>query len=521
MNYHPLRTQGMSHYIFRKTDTIGNLDAETDTFLTECFLESDVYKSLVKFDDDNDFVKRIIIGRTGSGKTALLKQLSLDGKIKKHDVIEAESTVFEHIKNNVFISQLMENGVDLRVFYKSLWQHVLLVKVIDLLYSTNDSFLDSLAEFGAGRSKKYNLESAREYVDTFRHSFFNDNIVAEITDKMQHELSSTLGLPVLKVGGKGSNESTEKIQRVTSRYVSSELLRKQKELIKLIKEESVNEKQMRIIISIDDLDKSWLSSSQIRYDFINALMDAFKELFDIKSVKILISIRTDIIMGIYRDNLRQEEKDKSLIIPIDWNVAEIRKILDSRINHLIKHQYAGKEVVSFSDIFNFEVNGQNVDDFILSRTMLRPRDAIDFINLCLSEANGETSLSEDLVLAAEEKFYHSRKQAMIKEWVSFYSHIKDYLDCISFIRTPCFKIKDVSAKDKIQEYLINRSVIDDSEKHNDIALEFEKLMNVWFCIGVIGIKKSATLTIYSSFEKPFLDITDLNKEFSIHPLFFR
>lgn len=161
----------MSNFIFRKTDTIGNLDAETDSFLTDCFLESDIYKSLVKFDDDNDFVKRIIIGRTGSGKTALLKQLSIDGKIKKHDTIEAESTVFEHIKNNVFISQLMENGVDLRVFYKSLWQHVLLVKVIDLLYPTNDSFLETLAEFVKSKGKNYNLELAKEYVDSFRNSF--------------------------------------------------------------------------------------------------------------------------------------------------------------------------------------------------------------------------------------------------------------------------------------------------------------------------------------------------------------
>ncbi|MDW6092052.1 P-loop NTPase fold protein [Vibrio rhizosphaerae] len=516
-----IRAQIMSPYIFRKTDTIGNLDAETDSFLNDCFLESDVYKSLVKFDDDNDLVKRIIIGRTGSGKTALLKKLSTDSRIKKYDTIEAESTVFEHIKNNVFISQLMENGVDLRVFYKSLWQHVLLVKVIDLLYPNNDSFLDSFSSFSIVNKKKYNLALAKEYIESYRNNFFNDSIVSEITDKMQHELSSTIGVPVLKMSGKGNSESTEKIQRATSRYVSSELLRKQKELIKIIKEQSLDEKQMRIIISIDDLDKSWLSSSQIRYDFINALMDAFKELFDIKSVKILISIRTDIIMGIYRENLRQEEKDKSLIVPINWNVTEIRKILDYRINYLIKHQYAGKEFVGFSDIFNFEVNGQKVDEYIISRTMLRPRDAIDFVNLCLSEANGNTSLSEDLVLTAEEKFYHSRKQAMIKEWTSFYSHIQDYLDCISFIRTSSFYVDNVSVKDKIQEHLINNSVKNDTEKHTDIALDFDKLMNVWFCIGVIGIKKSATLTIYSSFEKPYLDITDLNKEFSIHPLFFR
>ncbi|MGE9716192.1 P-loop NTPase fold protein, partial [Escherichia coli] len=85
--------------------------------------------------------------------------------------------------------------------------------------------------------------------------------------------------------------------------------------IKFVTEESPDETQSRIIISIDDLDKSWLSNSTIRYDFINALLDAFKELIDLRSVKILISIRTDILMGIYNTNLRQEEKDRSLIIP--------------------------------------------------------------------------------------------------------------------------------------------------------------------------------------------------------------
>ena len=126
----------MSHYKFRKNANIGNLDAETDGFLDNCFYQSEIYNTLVKFDDDSDFAKRIIIGRTGSGKTALLKMIAGDSKIKKHDIIEAESTVFEHIKNNIFISHLMANNIDLRVFYKSLWLHVLLVKVIDLVYPT-------------------------------------------------------------------------------------------------------------------------------------------------------------------------------------------------------------------------------------------------------------------------------------------------------------------------------------------------------------------------------------------------
>lgn len=513
----------MKIYNFRKNTIIGNLDAETDSFLQDCFIETEIYKTLSKFNDEIDFTKRIIIGRTGSGKTAILKKLSQDRSIKKHGIIEAESTVFEHINNNIFISNLMNNGIDLRVFYKSLWMHVLLVKSIELLYPDTETFFEKLSILPMSLSKRGNkVDTAKEYVDLYRDNFFNDNALTEITDKMQTELSATIAFQASKLSFSENEEQIIKIQRATASYVSKELLSKQKEVIKFIKDDSSNESQIRIIISIDDLDKSWLSSSEIRYDFINALLDAFKELIDIKSIKILISIRTDIIMGIYQNNLRQEEKDKSLIIPITWNKNEIRKILDKRINYLIKNQYAGREKVSLSDIFYFDVNNIRADEYIIERTMLRPRDAIDFVNYCLSEGDGSTALSEGVVLTAEQKFYTSRKQAMVKEWSSLYKNISDYLDSISFIKKQIFKNNEISIeKDKISEYLVSKIDSSQDKKSDDIALNFDSLLKVWFITGVVGIKISQDLVIYSSFDKPELDITDLNKEFFIHPLFYR
>ncbi len=512
----------MNKYIFKSSDQIGSLDAETDNFLSDCFLESNVYETLKKFNRDQDFTKRIIVGRTGSGKTALLKQLTNDPIVKKNAIIEAESTVFEHINNNVFISQLLEKNIDLRVFYKSLWIHVLIVKVIDLLFQNNNTFFEKLQSLVGGKKKRYNLELANEYVDKFSDNFFNDRIVSEITEKMQEELSGSLGNNFAKISGKISEEVARKIQSETARYVSSELLRKQKELIKIITEETADEGQNRIVISIDDLDKSWLSSSSIRYDFINALLDAFKELIDISSVKILISIRTDILMGIYKTNLRQEEKDRSLIVPIEWKRKEIYEILDKRVDYLIKHKYAGKTTVKFSDIFNFKVKQEDAYNYIIDRTMLRPRDAIDFVNICLNQGDGTTSLSEDHVLEAEEKYYNSRKSAINKEWLSRYKHIGDYTDSISFISRRSFKKEEIGDSiTQIIEFLMSRSTNNDDSLDEHIATDFNSLLDVWFTIGLIGIKKSETLSVYSSFDKPSLDISDFNKEFIIHPLFYR
>ena len=64
----------MSNYIFRKDAEIGSLDAETDQFLNTCFFESDVYSTITNFKLGQHFTKRIIVGRTGSGKTAILKK---------------------------------------------------------------------------------------------------------------------------------------------------------------------------------------------------------------------------------------------------------------------------------------------------------------------------------------------------------------------------------------------------------------------------------------------------------------
>lgn len=218
----------MTTYIFKNSDQIGSLDAESDSFLEECFLESNVYETLRKFNSDSDFTKRIIVGRTGSGKTAILKKLASDPIVKKQSVIEAESTVFEHINNNVFISQLMNNGIDLRVFYKSLWIHVLIVKVIELTFTSNKSFFERMQTLVASKKKRYNLELAKEYVSKYSGNFFNDKIVSEITEKMQNELNSSLGSGLAKVTGKLVDEVAQKIQTETARYVSSELLRKQK-----------------------------------------------------------------------------------------------------------------------------------------------------------------------------------------------------------------------------------------------------------------------------------------------------
>src|SRR5688572_29920303 len=57
---------------FRKLDMIGAADAEEDSsFLAHCYVNTGYLQAL----KDCENPRRIIVGRTGSGKTALLKRL--------------------------------------------------------------------------------------------------------------------------------------------------------------------------------------------------------------------------------------------------------------------------------------------------------------------------------------------------------------------------------------------------------------------------------------------------------------
>lgn len=177
------------------------------------------------------------------------------------------------------------------------------------------------------------------------------------------------------------------------------------------------------------------------------------------------------------------------------------------------------------DIFNFSINGEKADDFILNRTMLRPRDAIDFVNKCFCAANGKTTISSEDITTAEEYFFDSRKKALKDEWKALYPEIDTHIDILlKFIKKQTFNIEMlIKIKNDIKEKLIATNNMEDVVVEKAIGDKelVETLLAIWFKIGIIGIKKDKNVILYSSFSKRYLNVTDYEKDFYIHPLFWR
>jgi len=106
-------------FTFRKHASIGAAAAEEDTkFLTECFIDNGDLEPLIDCSDR----RRIILGRTGAGKSALLKRL-----VSKTNaiVINPETLSFNYLTNSTILQFFLEAGVKLDLFFKLLWRHVL------------------------------------------------------------------------------------------------------------------------------------------------------------------------------------------------------------------------------------------------------------------------------------------------------------------------------------------------------------------------------------------------------------
>jgi SpoVK/Ycf46/Vps4 family AAA+-type ATPase len=109
----------LAKYKVRKGFSIGSLAAENDALLHEVYVDSGYMDRLC---DPNDRAF-LLLGRSGSGKTALLRQMA---EIRGQDHVvqlDPDELSMQYLQNSV-LRELTSWDVNLEIFYKYLWRHV-------------------------------------------------------------------------------------------------------------------------------------------------------------------------------------------------------------------------------------------------------------------------------------------------------------------------------------------------------------------------------------------------------------
>ena len=389
-----------SEFRFRKTDTIGAASAEEDIeFLKTCFVETDEYEVLKNITD----IRQIVLGRTGSGKSALFERLKQEEGDRVISV-EPEELALTYVSNSSVIGYFSDLGVNLYPFYKLLWRHVLTVEILKKHFESQANSGDGglwnrIIDMFPNQSRKdKTAREAVQYLRKWGESFWEETEyrVREITNTMEKDLTDHTGinLGTKGVGAEVSSEmnssltNEEKIEVVKrgQRVVSEAQVRDLSQVLGLLKS-VLTDRQKYYYILIDRLDEDWVEE-KLRYQLIMALLDSVKEISRVSNVKILIAIRRDLIDRVFkfvRGSGFQEEKYHSRYLPLHWSPTRIMEILDKRVNAMVARRYEKNRAVKHSDLLPHRINKTSIMSFITSRAQ-RPRDVISFFNKCIEEA---------------------------------------------------------------------------------------------------------------------------------------
>lgn len=409
--------------IFRRNINIGAPDAESDSrFLANCFIDTGDLAALL----DCANPKSIVLGRTGSGKTALLQEV----KKKAHNAIELspEALSLHYISNSSVLKFFENSGVHLDIFYTLLWRHILTVELLRKKFEIlnegkQGEFLALIANiFSRDKSK----EKALKYLEQWGSKFWQETEyrTKEFTTKLEADLRATAKIDstYINLGAEGARKLTEEqkldVIHHAQNIVNSVQIKELHDVIKLLSEDIFNDPYQKYYILIDKLDEGWVPDG-IRFKLIKALFEAIRTFRQIHSVKVIVALRSDLHHRVLAEAASpsfQEEKLHAFYLKLRWSREQLVRLLNERVNYMFRFQYTRTDVLMSDILPSNQIEKRDSLDYILDRTFFRPREAIIFLNECIEKAEGASRINIQALRQAEIVYSKQRLQSLFAEW---------------------------------------------------------------------------------------------------------
>lgn len=259
----------------------------------------------------------------------------------------------------------------------------------------------------------------------------------------------------------------------------------------------------------------------------------------VRFAKIIIALRADLfdlVLTATTDSGFQDEKYRGLCLPITWERTSLERLLDLRIHELVRHRYTGQSV-THRDLLppTIGLNKEKSIDYLLDRTLLRPRDVITFFNLCMANAEGEPCVSPKQLLEAEGQHSQARLRSLADEWSVHYPYLVSLCKLLKK-RPASFKLREIEDKD-LEELCLEVLATGTSRPGEDtmqLTAYYEGktkapalrvvIAQILYKVGVIGLKTASYRGVtWSNSGLEIIPPTDINEDTTIqvHKMFWR
>jgi hypothetical protein len=286
------------------------------------------------------------------------------------------------------------------------------------------------------------------------------------------------------------------------------------------------------------LDESWVDE-RLRVWLIRGLIETIRTLNKkVHHAKIIIALRVDLLARVYKatsDGGFQEDKYSGLNLNIAWTRDELRQLLDARVQALVRQRYT-KEPVKLKDVLRGNV-GKRKDseaaiDYLLDRTLLRPRDAIQFLNACLEQAVDQPAITLQMLFQAEAKYSQQRRIALADEWSEHYPRLVLLTDLLKGKR-PHFRLREIT-DDELDTMCLKVREFEEQEPrpHGRDVQMFNKyyqggivaselralLAQCFYTVGLVGVRLASGLEVTwsSAGGSISLNSAEVNDEVTLH-----
>ena len=424
--------------IITADSTIGRNAAEQDDdYLFECFEDNPMVLAV----SDVNSPKSFLAGRTGDGKTAALRMILKNNEANSSEV-NLLNMALDYVSNSDILKFVSELGVDLSLFFQTLWKHVLVIEYIRLRYEIDSDVKSKtwLESFGNYFKNDPTQERALEYLRKWGSKFWitMDESISQITDHYTKGLEAELGSEMEAVNAKVGytrNLSKEKKTNFVHRakqVLDSKQLAELSKVLAALKRYGAKDFNKTYYVIVDRIDERWVDES-IRFRLIGALIDALKSFGKVRDLKVIVAIRVDVLERVIsetRDLGFQRDKFSDQSHRIRWTKEQLKSVVNKRIGLMCRRTYT-QDNVSFEHIFQNKVNNRKPFDYILERTFYRPRDLIIFVNECLVEAVHKEQVTATDVKNAERTYSGQMVDSLVSEWASVLPSLKLLIDKLS------------------------------------------------------------------------------------------
>jgi hypothetical protein len=436
--------------------SFGRDDAESDFaeggLLRAGFLRTAAYDAALSGQ------KRLLIGRKGSGKSAICVTLAAfggDGYVVS--LVTPDDTSLDEIRR--FELQGLTDEMAKSLF----WRYMLEIQVAKFVVAHSEA-AHPKTPTSVRRLGKF-LKQNHETADPKFHNQFWKGIQR---------------LKTLSIGAFGVKVSLDVAAPSEGLRTSNRLSVVEQGIRHALADLDCPAEHDRLLLLVDQIEQVWSNDPESDAMVTGLLLAAKHVSKELPGVRCVVFLRSDIY-----DALQFAEADKfhGDEMRIDWSPSALLDLLLIRAQASLGGEITAEQL--WDRVFPSQVSGQPAHDYLISRSQQRPRDVIQFANLCRDTAikNGHRSILSGDAQEAELQYSRWKLRDLIREYKVNYPFLAHLF---AIFQSSGFIVSRATIGKRLRP--IRQDLLDQFVEYS-ASFSADNFIDILYGIGFLGVER--------------------------------